>query len=90
MNFAVFGEPRTDRQRWFVDGTRRALAAHGHAETGVEAAPRIALYLSDRDAPRGFRRHAQATFVASIVEGPMPEGPVLPELYPCSSARSAT
>jgi ribulose-5-phosphate 4-epimerase/fuculose-1-phosphate aldolase len=82
VNFAVFGEPRTDEQRWFVDGTRRALAAHGHSETGAEQAPRIALYLSDRDAPRGFRRHAQATFVASILEGPMPRGPVLPELYP--------
>jgi ribulose-5-phosphate 4-epimerase/fuculose-1-phosphate aldolase len=82
MTFAVFGEPRTPRQRWFVEGTRRVLLAHGYTPAADGDAPRIALYLSDRDAPRGFRRHAQATFVAAVVEGPMPGGLVLPELYP--------
>ncbi len=82
MTFASSGHARTPRQRWFIDGLRRALAAHGLEETAPDAAPRIVLHLADREAPRAFRRRAQATFVVGIVEGSRPEGPVLPELYP--------
>lgn len=82
MTFASSGHPRTTRQRWFVEGLKRVLLAHDLAETSPDRAPRIVLHVADREAPRAFRRRAQATFVVAIMEGPAPEGPVLPALYP--------
>ncbi|MDR7522253.1 MAG: class II aldolase/adducin family protein [Armatimonadota bacterium] len=82
MTFACSGHPRSARQRWFIEGLRRVLRAHDLEETGPDRAPRIVLHLADRMAPRPFRRRAQATFVVGIVEGPIPEGPVLAALYP--------
>jgi ribulose-5-phosphate 4-epimerase/fuculose-1-phosphate aldolase len=82
MTFVCSGHPRTPRQEWFLDGLRRVLVARGLDESRPDQAPRIVLHLADRDAPRPFRRRAQATFVVGIVEGPAPQGPVLPALYP--------
>ena len=82
MTFACSGHPRTPRQRWLIDGLRRTLADRGLEETSPDRAPRIVLHLADREAPRAFRRRAQATFVVAVVEGPTPGGPVLPALYP--------
>ncbi len=82
MTFACSGHPRTPQQRWFVEGLRRTLSGRGLEETGPDRAPRIVLHVADRDAPRPFRRRAQATFVVAIFEGPTPEGAVLPALYP--------
>jgi ribulose-5-phosphate 4-epimerase/fuculose-1-phosphate aldolase len=82
MTFAGSGHARTPRQRWFVGGLQRVLLARGLEETSPDRAPRIVLHLADREAPRPFRRRAQATFVVGIVEGPEPTGPVLPALYP--------
>jgi ribulose-5-phosphate 4-epimerase/fuculose-1-phosphate aldolase len=82
MTFACSGQPRTPRLRWLIDGLRRTLSAHGLEETSPDRAPRIVLHLVDRDAPRAFRRRAQATFVVALMEGPVPVGPVLPALYP--------
>jgi ribulose-5-phosphate 4-epimerase/fuculose-1-phosphate aldolase len=82
MTFASSGHARTARQRWFVSGLQRVLAARGLEETSPDRAPRIVLHLADREAPRPFRRRAQATFVVGIVEGPPPASPILPALYP--------
>lgn len=82
MTFAIAGHPRTPRQRWFANGLRQALLAAGLEETSPDRAPRVVLHFVDRDAPRPFRRRAQASFVVSVVEGPAPEGDVLPALYP--------
>jgi len=82
MTFASSGHARTPRQRWFVDGLRRTLLTQGLEETSPERSPRIVLHLADREAPRPFRRRAQATFVVGIVEGPEPAAAVLPALYP--------
>ncbi len=82
MTFATSGHPRTPRQRWFVEGLRRTLLARELEETAPDRAPRIVLHIAEREAPRPFRRRAQATFVVAVVEGPAPEGSVLPALYP--------
>jgi ribulose-5-phosphate 4-epimerase/fuculose-1-phosphate aldolase len=82
MTFATSGHARTGGQRWFVDGLAAVLRARGLEETSPDRAPRIVLHLADREAPRAFRRRAQATFVVGVVEGPAPEGAVLPALYP--------
>ncbi len=82
MTFAISGYRRTPRQRWFADGLRQVLLARGLEETAADRAPRIVLHFADREAPRPFRRRAQASFVVSIVEGPMPAGEILPALYP--------
>jgi ribulose-5-phosphate 4-epimerase/fuculose-1-phosphate aldolase len=82
MTFAISGHRRSPRQRWFADGLRQVLLAQGLEETAADRAPRIVLHFADREAPRPFRRRAQASFVVSIVEGPMPEGEILPALYP--------
>lgn len=82
MTFAYAGQPRTARQRWFAGGLRRLLVERGLEEVPPEGAPRLVLLFVDPQAPRPFRRRAQATFVASVVEGPPPAGEVLPALYP--------
>lgn len=82
MNFATSGHPRTSRQRWFADGLRQVLLAHGIEETSPDRAPRVVLHFVDMEAPRPFRRRAQATFVVSVIEGPPPTGEILPALYP--------
>ncbi len=82
MNFATAGHPRTSRQRWFADGLRQVLLAHGLEETSPDKAPRVVLHFVDLEAPRPFRRRAQATFVVSVIEGPPPTGEILPALYP--------
>jgi ribulose-5-phosphate 4-epimerase/fuculose-1-phosphate aldolase len=58
------------------------LLARNLEETDPDRAPRIVLHVADRETPRPFRRRAQATFVVSIIEGPHPDGAVLPALYP--------
>jgi ribulose-5-phosphate 4-epimerase/fuculose-1-phosphate aldolase len=40
------------------------------------------MHIADPESPRAFRRRAQATFVVGVVEGPTPQGLVLPALYP--------
>lgn len=82
MTFASSSEPRTPQQRWFADGLRRVLLEHGLEETAADRAPRVVLHYVDREAPRPFRRKAQAIFVVAIAEGPLPDGDVLPALYP--------
>src|SRR3989337_783235 len=66
MTFASSSEPRTRRQRWFADGLRRVLLDHGLEETAADQAPRVVLHYVDREAPRPFRRKAQAIFVVAI------------------------
>ena len=68
MTFASSSEPRTPRQRWFADGLRRVLLEHGLEETAADQAPRVVLHYVDREAPRPFRRRAQAIFVVAIAE----------------------
>ncbi|MBI3997423.1 MAG: class II aldolase/adducin family protein [Armatimonadetes bacterium] len=82
MTFASAGHPRTPTQRWFADGLRRVMLAQGLEQTSPDRAPRIVLHFVDREVPRPFRRRAQASFVVSVVEGPAPEGDILPAIYP--------
>lgn len=82
MNFATAGHPRTSRQIWFAEGLRQVLLAHGLEETTPDQAPRVVLHFVDLEALRPFRRRAQATFVVSVIEGPLPTGEILPALYP--------
>ncbi len=83
MTFVASGHRRTPLQRWFAAGLRQTLLDHGLEETTPDRAPRVVLHFADRDAPRPFRRKAQASFVVSILEGPEPPaGQILPALYP--------
>jgi ribulose-5-phosphate 4-epimerase/fuculose-1-phosphate aldolase len=82
VTFATFGHRRTPLQRWFASGLREALVDRGLEETTPDRAPRIVLHFVDREAPRPYRRKAQASFVVSIIEGPEPQGEILPALYP--------
>jgi ribulose-5-phosphate 4-epimerase/fuculose-1-phosphate aldolase len=82
MTFATSGQVRTPGHEWFVDGLRRTFFSRGLEEARAGEAPRIVLHVADRESPRAYRRRAQATFVVAIVEGPAPEEPVLPALYP--------
>ncbi len=82
MTFARSGTPRTPVQQWFADGLERVMRARGLEETTPDRSPRVVLHFAAREAPRPFRRKAQAVFVVSIVEGPQPEGEILPAIYP--------
>ncbi len=82
MTFACAGEPKTPRQGWFVEGMTRELLGRGLSEVSPDSGPRLVLHVVDAEAPRPFRRRAQATFVVSVLEGPPPQGEVLPALYP--------
>ncbi len=82
MTFAFSGAPRTAVQAWFAEGLERVMRQRGLQRIAPDQSPRLVLHFVDRDTPRPFRRKAKAVFVASIAEGPAPQGEVLPALYP--------
>jgi len=82
MTFAFSGQPRTAVQAWFAQGLERILEQRGLQQIAPDHSPRLVLHFVDRDAPRPFRRRAKAVFVASIAEGPEPDGEILQAIYP--------
>jgi ribulose-5-phosphate 4-epimerase/fuculose-1-phosphate aldolase len=64
----VWGEPQTERMRWFVDGMERELFRHGHLPSSGESEPNLVINVTDARQPRPYRRRSQGTFVVSIVE----------------------
>lgn len=75
LAFIVHGSATTVRQRWFRDGLVQEMLRRGHvdrSETGEEFS--LVINFTEFSDPRPFRRKAQGTFVASIVDvGPEPE-----------------
>ncbi len=81
--FACLGAQSTPTLRWFVDGLARRLLQGGHTHLEEpDANTRLLLNITDPSRPRPFRRRAQATFVATIVEWPHRPSDVLATGYP--------
>jgi hypothetical protein len=83
INFYVFGEPKADRQRWFLNGLLQEMKRHGHTEeSDVTDQLRLVLNVVDIENPTYFRRKAQGTFVAAIVETDHEPEDVIRAAYP--------
>lgn len=83
INFHIFGTPKSDWQRWFTDGLRAELERHGHTYEPEET-DNLGLVLNvvDINNPTYFRRKAQGTFVAAIVEADHEPEDVIRAAYP--------
>ena len=83
IEFYVFGEPTADRQRWFLNGLLQEMKRHGHTEeSDVTDQLRLVLNVVDIENPTYFRRKAQGTFVAAIVETDHEPDDVIRAAYP--------
>lgn len=79
--YLIHGEP-TPALKPFLEGVGRALEARGFRYSPEAEAPNLVLNAITPENPRPYRRKAQATFVASVLElKDFPEDP-LRELYP--------
>lgn len=66
--FAVHGTALDDLQEWFVAGIESELLRHGHPRPENGSTPELVINVLDEARPRPFRRHAQGTFVVSVVQ----------------------
>ena len=75
LAFIIHGETTTARHRWFRDGLVREMLRRGHVDrTGTLDEFNLVINLTDFSDPKPFRRKAQGTFVATIVDvGPEPD-----------------
>ncbi len=67
MDFAIVGDLRDDLYRWLAEGFRDVMVRHGYLyreEPGPEI--RVVFNFADHEAPRPYRRKAQATFVVTV------------------------
>jgi ribulose-5-phosphate 4-epimerase/fuculose-1-phosphate aldolase len=67
--FSVIGKVDSPRQQWFINGLKKEMTARGHIYH-EEPIPDIRLVLNviDLENPQPYRRKAQGTFVAAVVE----------------------
>jgi hypothetical protein len=75
LGFTLYGDPVTERQRWFKDGLKQEMLRRGHTCLPEPVDDiQLVINLTSLTEPKPFRRKAQGTFVASIVDaGPEPE-----------------
>jgi len=67
--FMVNGEPQDNFSKWLIDGIKDAFNDKGYTYTNeADENLGLVLNLTDKEDPRSFRRHAQGTFVVSIIE----------------------
>lgn len=79
--YLIHGEPTPGVAR-LLEGVGRALEARGFRHSPEAEAPNLVLNAITKENPKPYRRRAQATFVASVLELPrLPEEPIK-ELYP--------
>jgi len=79
--YLIHGEPTPGVAR-LLEGVGRALEARGFRYSPEAEAPNLVLNAITVENPKPYRRRAQATFVASVLELPrLPEEPIK-ELYP--------
>jgi ribulose-5-phosphate 4-epimerase/fuculose-1-phosphate aldolase len=81
--FSVIGAVESPGQQWFINGIRQEMTSRGHVYHD-EPIPDIRLVLNvvDVENPQPYRRKAQGTFVAAVVElDHMPEN-VIHSGYP--------
>ncbi len=83
MLYTVTGSARSTLLQWFARGLERVLREHGYsyAEPGTPEI-KLAINLADAHNPRPYRRKAQGTFVASVIEGEEIPQDVLKTTYP--------
>ena len=66
-DFAIVGERATEVQQWLAAGLRQVMQTAGHLHREQpEAETRVVLNFIAPEAPRAYRRRAQATFVMSV------------------------
>ncbi len=83
VNFYVFGEPNSPRQAWFCDGLLAEMKRHGHThEADATNDIRLVINVTDINNPKIFRRKAQGTFVAAIIEADHEPDDVIRAAYP--------
>lgn len=80
-DYLIHGEP-SPKVQGFLEGLGKALETQGFRYNPDSKAPNLVLNAISPENPRPYRRRAQATFVASVLELPaFPENP-LRALYP--------
>lgn len=83
VNFYVFGTPNSDRQAWFCDGLLAEMKRHGHShESDATNDIRLVINVTDINNPKIFRRKAQGTFVAAVIEADHEPDDVIRAAYP--------
>jgi ribulose-5-phosphate 4-epimerase/fuculose-1-phosphate aldolase len=83
LTFTSYGEACTARQSWLLDGLTSEMLRRGHVfKPGEVDDIRLVLNLTDINEPRAFRRKAQGTFVATIVESPGVPDDIFRTFYP--------
>jgi hypothetical protein len=83
IDFYVFGTPKSERQSWFLNGLLAEMNRHGHTlESEVSDRLRLVLNVVDNENPTYFRRKAQGTFVAAIVDADHEPDDVIRAAYP--------
>ncbi|HEY8341944.1 MAG TPA: class II aldolase/adducin family protein [Calditerricola sp.] len=84
MRFRVFGRQSSARMARFGQLLQEVLVRHGWepVKEGEDEAVKLVLHFFDADAPRPYRRKAQATFVVGVVEFSRPPANVLAAAYP--------
>lgn len=83
VNFYVFGTPNSDRQAWFCNGLLEEMKRHGHThEQSAENDIRLVINVTDINNPKVFRRKAQGTFVAAVIETDHEPDDVIRAAYP--------
>ena len=66
-DFGIVGDIATETQRYLAEGMRRVMEDAGHLHrVQPEADTRVVLNFVTIDAPKAYRRRAQATFVMTI------------------------
>jgi ribulose-5-phosphate 4-epimerase/fuculose-1-phosphate aldolase len=75
LGFTLFGAPVTDRQRWFQDGLKQEMVRRKHSFLPEPVDDiQLVINVTSFTEPKPFRRKAQGTFVAAIVDaGPEPD-----------------
>jgi len=82
-SFALHGDGRNPRLRWFTEGLQRLMVERGyhqHAEAGPEV--QVVLNRIDPERPRPYRRKSAPTFVVALADVGTPPEDVLRAGYP--------
>lgn len=83
MFYSVTGEVSSALQQWFLDGVHEILQDSGYRfNPSGDQQIRLVLNFANPNAPRPYRRKAQATFVVTVVESKSMPDHVLLSAYP--------
>lgn len=82
MDFSFAGEWQQESTQDFVHGLRLVMEAKGHAYVADPDHASLVLNFFPYEKPRPFRRRAQAVFLLSVTEVPVPFSDPIPIGYP--------